>query len=252
MFSVQTEKHDYSGMKWIENYHVSPHDTDINGIVRPSPVLRYLQETANLQLHNLGPSNEYLREKGMAFILSRISMRLYAPLFPYDKISVQSWACESRLSSFYRCGRIFRGKEMITELMSVWALVDTADRHIYKTSAITVPFETDEMLNPEIFLKIRIPRETEFIQTGERRIGYGDADINFHMNNTNYPDMFCDAAGDMTGRRVTSLSINFFAEAQLGEKIKILTANDGETYYYRTTKEDGTVGAEAIFEIRAF
>jgi len=239
-------------MKWIENFNVSPHDTDINGIVRPSPVLRYLQETANLQLYHLGPSNEYLREKGMAFILSRAAMRLYAPLRSYDKISVQSWACESRLSSFYRCGRIFRGKEMITELMSVWALINIADRRICRTSAISIPFETDDMLSQEIFPKMRIPRETEFVQTGERRVGYADADINFHMNNTNYPDMFCDAAGDMLGRRVTSLSINFFAGALLGEKIKILTANDDVTYYCRTLKEDGTVGAEAMLEIKAF
>lgn len=238
-------------MKWIENFNVSPHDTDINGIVRPSPVLRYLQEAANLQLYNLGPSNEYLREKGMAFILSRVAMRLYAPLHTYDKISVQSWACESRFSSFYRCGRIFRGKEMIAELMSVWALIDIADKHILRTSVIPMNFETDELLKSEIFLRIRIPQETEFIHINERRIGYSDVDMNHHMNNTNYPDMLCDSIGDMNGRRVTSISINFLDEAIFGETIKIHMANDGDIYYFRTVKENGTVGVEAMLELKA-
>lgn len=233
-------------MKWSENINVSCHDTDINGIVRPSPILRYMQEAANLQLYNLGPSNEYLREKGMAFILARVGMCIYTPLHSYDKICAQSWACESRLSSFYRCGRILRREETIAELISVWALINIEDRHLYRASEIPMNFETDEMLQTDILVHVHIPREIELIQIGERRIGYSDVDLNHHMNNTNYPDMLCDFIGDMSGRRVTSLSINFLAEAALSETIKISMANNGDIYYFRTQKENGAVGIEAM------
>jgi medium-chain acyl-[acyl-carrier-protein] hydrolase len=238
-------------MIWSENISVSCHDTDINGIVRPSPILRYMQEAANLQLYNLGPSNEHLRENGMAFVLARVGMHIYSPLHSYDKICAQSWACESRLSSFYRCGKILRHDETIAELVSVWALINIKDRHLYRVSEIPMNFKTDEMLYSDISVHVRIPHEIELKQTGERSIGYSDVDINHHMNNTNYPDMLCDFIGDMSGRRVISVSINFLTEAALGETIKISMANNGDIYYFRTHKKSGAVGIEAILELSA-
>ena len=59
-------------MKWTEYIKVSPHDTDINTVVSASSLIRYMQDAANSQLHNLGPSNEDLRADGKAFILSLI------------------------------------------------------------------------------------------------------------------------------------------------------------------------------------
>ena len=236
-------------MKWIEKFYVSPHDTDINGIARPSSVLRYLQETANMQLYNLGPSNESLRQRGMAFILSRVGLRMYAPLYPYDEISVQSWACESRLSSFFRCGRIFRNDELIADLMSVWALLGINDKRVYRASEEPPDFETDEMLSSDIFMRVRIPNDLELQYINDRRICYSDVDLNKHMNNTNYPDMLCDAIPTMIGRRVSSISINFKNEAPLGEVIKIYKANDGDIHYFRTIKENKAVSIESALEL---
>lgn len=236
-------------MKWTENFHVSPHDTDLNGIARPSPVLRYMQETANLQLYHLGPSNEYLREQGMAFILARMGMRMFAPLHPYEKITVQSWACDSRLSSFYRCGSISRGDEPIAELMTVWALIDIQNKRIYRTSEITMNFETDEMLGSDLLPRIQIPQAP--VNIYERTVGYSDVDLNRHMNNTNYPDMLCDYIGDMDGKRVTAISVNFKGEALLGEKFTIHMSNAGGKYYFKTIKENGACGIEAMIETKA-
>ncbi|MDD4773240.1 MAG: thioesterase [Eubacteriales bacterium] len=236
-------------MKWTENFYISPHDTDINGIARSSSVLRYLQETANLQLYNLGPSNEELRQRGMAFILSRVGLRIYAPLYPYDKIRVQSWACESRLSSFYRCGRIFRGDELTADLMTVWALIGIDDKRVYRATEVQPDFETDEMLDSDIFMRVRIPKDIELPYINDRKICYSDVDWNNHMNNTNYPDMLCDSIGNMTGRRVSSISINFKDEAPLGEVIKIHMANDGDIYYFRSIRENGAVGIESALEL---
>lgn len=68
-------------MKWTEKYRINTHDCDPAGFVRASLVLRYMQETANLQMKNLGPTNEQLRDEGRAFLLSRINMSLYNPLY---------------------------------------------------------------------------------------------------------------------------------------------------------------------------
>ena len=51
-------------MKWSEPIKVNSHDTDYNGVLRAGGVLKYMQEAANMQLHELGPSNDELMEKG--------------------------------------------------------------------------------------------------------------------------------------------------------------------------------------------
>ena len=43
-------------MKWTEEYRINVHDTDLNGIVSVSGLLRYMQDTANLQMAGQGPS----------------------------------------------------------------------------------------------------------------------------------------------------------------------------------------------------
>ena len=58
-------------MIYTEEYRINSHDCDFNGVVRPSAVLRYMHETANLQMQTYGPSNDKLRTDNKAFILSK-------------------------------------------------------------------------------------------------------------------------------------------------------------------------------------
>ena len=78
-----------------------------------------------MQMKHLGPSNEELREQGKAFLLSRINMSLYHPLFAGDDIEAFSWGCESRGVSFNRCYQLRRGGEVIAEAASVWGLSES-------------------------------------------------------------------------------------------------------------------------------
>lgn len=233
-------------MKWTENFRINSHDCDAAGSVRASLILRYMQETANLQLKNLGPTNEELRDRRIAFILSRINISMYAPLRAYDEISVSSWGCESRGVSFNRCYQIRRDGELVAEAASVWGLVGIDDRKLYRVGEIELGFGTDEPLELDAPKRVHIPRELSLSLVGERPIVYSDIDANMHMNNTNYPDMLCDFIPDMDKKRVISLSISFAGEARLGETLKVyMTESDGQ-YYFRTLTSDGTTNVEAI------
>ena len=50
-------------MKYTHRFQVKWHDTDANREVRPSQVLMYMQETANLQLRHHGISLDDLRDR---------------------------------------------------------------------------------------------------------------------------------------------------------------------------------------------
>jgi medium-chain acyl-[acyl-carrier-protein] hydrolase len=233
-------------MKWSENYRINTHDCDASGIVRASLVLRYMQETANMQMKNLGPTNEDLRRNKMAFLLSRINISLYHPLYAGDEITCTSWGCESRGVSFNRCYQIRRGDEVIAEAASVWGLVDTETHKLLKVDEITLGFGIDDPLELDVPRRVHIPRDINMTLVGERTVVYSDIDANLHMNNTNYPDMLCDFIPDMTGKRVISLSISFAKEAKLGEVLKVYLAEIDGQYYFRTIRKDGTTNIEAI------
>jgi len=236
-------------MKWTENFRVNSHDCDETGKVRPSLILRYMQETANLQLRALSPTREQLMNEDRAFILSRINISIYGELHAYDNITVRSWACESHGATFNRCYDIRRDDELIAEASSVWGLIGIQNRKIYRVDEIALGFETDDPLELDSPKRLRIPKELTLSLVGERSIFYADIDVNRHMNNTNYPDMLCGFIPDIQYKRVLSICINFASDAKEGETLKVYTCESDGTYYFRTVKNDGSINTEAAIMV---
>ena len=233
-------------MKWHETYRINSHDTDANGIVRASAMLRYHQETANLQLDNCHPTPKELLDAGLAFILSRVTMTLKSPVRSFETIEVDTWGCPSHGATYNRCGQIFRGSELIAEVSSVWGLLSAADKRILRVGEVEMGFGTEEAIDIGLPTRFRIPRELELHELGKRTVTYGDIDTNIHMNNTNYPDMLCGFLPTMQGIRVSEMSLNFVGEAHLGETITVMGTSEGEYNYFRTIRENGDTGVEAI------
>lgn len=236
-------------MKWHESYRVNSHDVDANGIVRASAMLRYHQETANLQLEGCHPTPKELLDAGLAFILSRITMTLKAPVHSFEPLEVETWGCPSHGATYNRCGRISRNGEIVAEVSSVWGLLSSTDKRILRVGEVEMGFDTEPPIDIGLPIRFRPPHELELRELGKRTVTYGDIDSNIHMNNTNYPDMLCGFLPSMQGVRVSEMSLNFLGEAHLGETITVFGATAGEYNYFRTIRENGSIGVEAILRI---
>jgi len=230
-------------MKWSENFRINTHDTDFNRVASASGVLRYMQDASNYHMEGESPSYNELFDAGYAFVLSRIRLNILEPLYSHDQITAETWACESRGASFNRCYSILKDGRTVAEAMTVWGLLDLNTRRLCRVDSVELNYSMDELL--DIDARFRIPRDTELIPVGEHRVGYGEVDINRHLNNTYYPDMYCDFIPEMDGKRVVSIAIAFLSEAPLGERLKICMAKVDGVYYFRSVKEDGTTNAEA-------
>ena len=236
-------------MKHSETYRILSHDCDAAGNVRASVILRYMQETAALQLEKYGPSLSDLRKENKALWIVRLNMSLYAPLHERDEIRVETWACESHGVSLPRCYRIWRGEAIVAEASSVWGIVDTESRRLCRADEIEFHFGTEEPLELDLPIRVRIPRELTPVLVGEKNIFYSEIDVNGHLNNANYPDLFCNFVPDMKNKKVIALSVSFVKEAPLGTTLKVYTSgsdDDGETRYFRTVCENGEINAEAM------
>ncbi len=233
-------------MIFTQQYTVKWHDTDVNRRVRPSQILMYMQETANLQLKTSNMDLDRLRdEKKLGFLLSRISVCIYEQLYAHDAIDVQTWITDGRGLSFQRCFRILRGETVVAEAYSVWALMDLEGKKLVRCEQFEYPFTGEDALEIGLPIRFRVPAVSEMESVGSRRIVYSDLDYNGHMNNTHYPDMLCDFIPDMISREVIGFSLSYLHEAAFGKTLTVHRSDLGEDFLFRTVDEEGTTCLEA-------
>ena len=221
-------------MPYTSFYETMNHDTDMNGSIRPSALQRYMQETANRQMRDAKPSYDDLFNEGKAFILSRMVVKTHRNIEKYEKIRVETWpSSRDKGAAFTRCYVIYAGGEEVARGLAIWGLVDIETRTLLRVS--DMDFSNYEMGEPyEIQgLRFRIPRD-EMRNVGEFKVHYPLTDINKHMNNTNYPDMFLSFIPDADKYRVTDYSITYKSEAPLNSTLRIEISNPREN-------EDGTI-----------
>ncbi len=237
-------------MYYAQTYKTKWHDTDAGGLMRPSALLVYMQETANLQCREWDCDLTRLHdEEGLGFLLSRIMLRVHAPLRAYEEIEVRTWCPPSKGLTFLRCFSVLRGNEVVAEAVSHWALMDMKAGRLVRVNDFPGRFPEGELPEGDIYpARVHIPAGTEMEMAGERRIVYSDLDFNHHMNNTRYPDMVCDFLPDMAGRWVSSLSLSYLREAAFGDVLTVSRTarpDASSTYLLRTTRPDGMVCLEA-------
>ena len=230
--------------KYTYEREVDAHDTDPYDILRPSACLRYMQTAANLQLHTFGPTSDELRASGRAFVLTRVSLDFPLPLHAYETVTAESFALESRGFLFGRCFRLSRGEDTCVLGESVWALIDIETHKPQSVSSFKAGFETHEPPHARLPMRFLMPQDEHFEAVGDYRVTYDRVDANRHMNNTNYPDMLAEFL-PMEQKRVRHMILNFQREAPAKQTLSVYRAMIGDTYYFRTLREDGTVNVEA-------
>lgn len=228
-------------------FSVNSHDTDKNGNLYPSTALRYLHEAANLHLDSTHPTMDELRYgQKKAFILSRASMALTRPLHKHETVVASTWAGGGKAATFFRCGELLVDGEVVGRLVSLWALVDIETRRLCRVREVELGVKTLEEYPLEIPAHIRFPEGLVFSEVGKRRVYNSDIDLNGHMNNTNYPDMFCDFIENIENLTVSSFQIGYVHEAKLSEELTVYHAAEGNIHYLYTNCADGSRNAEAV------
>lgn len=224
---------------------VDNHDIDYCGIVRPSSMMRYMQSAATRHLDSVHPnSDEMRRDLDLAFILSRANMSIYRSLHKDDEIYVETWPCEGKGASYMRCARILTTDgDLVSEMVTRWALVEISTKRLVRCSDFTLSLENGEMLELGT-PRPAITRDTSFSLLGERTVTYAQTDINGHMNNTYYADMFCDFL-DIKDQMVARFCIAYLSEAPMGETLKIYKAPSENGTLFKSVREDGSTNAEA-------
>ena len=232
-------------MEYRMKTEVDVHDVDFNGVAKTSSIMKYIQTAAQCQLTEGGMSYDNLRERGRAFILSRIKLEILKPLLTYTPLTAVTYPCESRGYSFLRCYALESDGEIVARAISVWALIDTETHALVKVNDFDLGLPTLPQ-NDLVLRAMKMPADMTDI--GGYGVHYGDVDRNMHMNNTKYPDMYSNFL-PLEGRMIRSITINYSSEAKIGEKLRVQRAEADGFYYFRTVRSDGKVNSEVQIEL---
>lgn len=222
------------------------HDTDATLAVRPSQTLVYMQEMAFCHLNSVDRNLDKLRfEEGLAFILTRLTLKFYRPIRPAEVVTAQTWVSDGKGLNFPRYFRIQKQDGTVAaEGASSWLLIDLNTHLPRRVSDFAYGFEGEEPL--PFATPRRFPIPADMVEVGQRKIVYSDIDYNGHMNNTRYPDMVCDYLPEGTVGRIHTMHLEFVREAKFGSTLRVMrgerTSDDGDTVYLvQTVDEQGEV-----------
>lgn len=224
------------------------HDEDHNGVCRPSAILRYMQIAANGQLREAGPSNEELRDAGLAFVLTAIDVSLRRPIRAYEALESESCGCIGRGFLFPRQYALRAAGETVAEGLGQFGLIEIGTRALRRFEDYPSRFTPIPL--PDYRMKrFPLPHTEDMTEVGHYTVTYGETDRNQHLNNTFYPDLFAGFT-DMRGRWVSRFVIRFQKDAPLGETLTVYrTALADGSYGFRTLRRDGEINAEAYLSL---
>lgn len=249
-------------MRFRQYYEVSSHDTDVNNNIKPSMLVRYMQETAMRQLRDRKPTYQRLFGRGLSFVVTGMTIEISHLLHEFDRIETATWSCPGKGATFIRCFEIKRDGESAARAYSSWALNNIRTGKICKTSEVDISnYESEEAFVMNLPTRVSLPRGILYEKAGEREVMYSDVDINFHMNNTNYPNMLWDYVPGVENKIVTSMNFRFMREAALGSRLVIYRGRLGspvkgdplaaEGYCFASMTEDNKVNVKAVFGMAA-
>lgn len=246
-------------MKYEEEYKTTSHDVDINNNIKPSLILRYMQETGNHQMRDRRPSYAELFAEGKSFILTRVAYEIYDEINQYDNIKVKTWRCQEKGATFIRCFCLERSGKVMSKAYSEWAVANHKTGRLSRADEIDISnYETDEPVKLSIPIKFRFPKDIEFEEVGKSKVMLTEVDMNRHMNNTYYPDKLWNYIPDVLNKKVTSVNIRYRKEAPLWAEVTVAMAQiDKEKYFDARAEEvycfktfvDGKVNTESIIGV---
>lgn len=222
----------------ITSYDVGPSRT-----LKPSSILRIMQEAAGRHLEQDGLSYEYMRDKGIVFLLVKQAVTVTALPHCDEDITVETWFERTQGVKFVRNLRFFDASgNILIEAATLWIIADPVTHRILRPSAFPFEMPADGVKINVDFSRITVPETAT--EAGLRPVRWSDIDCNSHMNNAVYADLVCDYfPGGLGDKEFSYFQIDFEGEAALGDEISIKTATDEKG---RAIVE-GTIGTRRCF-----
>ena len=206
-----------------KDYEVRFFDCTPQKAARLSTVMHVMGDVAGLDYTERGYGHDELWDKGMVFLLSRVSIHFERMPHADEKIAFTTWEHGIEGPLFYRYFELIdESGAVIADADTAWILVDPVSRKILRPSV----FYGEYIIVAEKLIKApkptRIRLSDQAVLCGERPVYYSDLDENGHMNNARYADIVFDFLNEEQRKsEISEFMINFNHEALMEDVLEI-------------------------------
>lgn len=233
-----------------EEFRVLQFECDPWDRMTPGAVLRRVQEIGTLQCELLGLTEEHYRATKTLFLLSRISLEMYAAPTIGQQVRIETRAYGMHRAVYQRVTTMYDAftGEKLCEADSRWVLVNTETRRILRKEpeGFNSPFV--EPPGAEGHSMDMLPHSSAE-SCGSFVAGYTLCDRNGHLNNTRYADLVCDCLPlEQLRQPVQKMLLFYRVEIPLGGEFELICApvEAEESSFYVAAQDGRRTNFEAI------
>ena len=235
---------------YTETMTVMNADADFRSLLKPSALLRYVEQVSADHARTFGITDQFFKDHGVAFLVGKQALKFDRVPQRAEKITLLTRAEASRRGSVKRITTVTdaEGKQ-VAMVDCRWIVVSLAENRILREPGWTVDGFWNETVEGELPLQLHKCREG-LTSAGEWTVRYSQCDLNGHLNNAFYLDLVCDALPLEVVRKgpVTFASINYHREVPMGETVEVFYAPSAEGWYI-IGKHNGQTSFESYLEL---
>lgn len=222
-----------------EKYYVKSSEVDACQDLRPSSLLKILQDLATEGSKILDAGPDKTLDKGYLWVFSKLVISIERMPKYQETINLSTYPNEM-MHFIYPRTYLFKdlNDNLLIKATSIWCLIDANTRKILLPSetgiGVASPIKADPISRIE-------KKEVELKES--RTVKYTDIDLNKHLNNTKYLDYICDLydSSFFDINHIEKITIAFHSEVKEGETIDIYASNDNTYFLFK-------VNDKAVFE----
>lgn len=225
-----------------ETFKTRYHEMNPQGKIPVWVLQNYFQETAGIDAHNLSYGWEELSANGVAWILTKVQIKLLKPVIGAQKIKVKTWHCYSDKIQSRRDFILFNENgEHIAKGVSWWLIMDLSKRKITRSPQSLIDLNDK---NPAPIMEAsmeKAPRENELgreINSFDVIARLEDLDSNNHVNNSHFSAWAVQSAPQEVSdaKNLEEIIIHYKAEVRLGDKLTVSAHEAGQNAFWHIIK----------------
>ena len=210
---------------WTDDYLIHSYESDKSTRATPIALLQFMQESAWNHAEHLQLGFTHLSQKGLAWILARLSLKITQLPRWHKKIILETWPSGLERLFAYRDFRISsEDKKELAIGSTSWITIDVERRRPQKTDTyLNLQTSDAERVFPQFTGKI--PAISDIDSVSHRKVYFSYLDVNGHVNNVKYLEFVIDSLpfDFLNDHHLELLEINFLAEALYDDIIEIKT-----------------------------
>lgn len=229
-----------------KNIIVSQYECDFQNRMKPSAIMRQVQQVSTDHCDALGITAQVYEETHTAFLLAKLSLEVYKDIRVGEAVKLVTRPALPVRAVYNRYTGLYDEDGALAAAMdSRWILIDTRTRRILRRPPEGIDWPFIAPVTQEHSLTMEKPDDLESV--GTVKVTYSRVDQNRHLNNTEYADIICDCLPieHFQNGSVKKLVLSYHHEARFGEELTLYRAalTDAPGYYLC-----GMLGEQNCFE----